>query len=342
MFHSFKVSHRIIALASALALPACVISTGPDTAGEDPTGDPTGGPTGGPTGDPTGGEDPTGGTTGEEDPTGDDPTGGDSEFVGRWAGVTLVDDFDFAPGRDVRLDEIFVLEADGLMRGDFSGWDEESGCVVLYRLDGTYAADGASIDVGWDSIRLEVTGCIDDAFLQDEQEVDAEELTIWDDELDGTWLADAEGLTITTDEGAIQYSRVESLLVARWHGSSVIDDFEFALGSEVTLDELFWMNDDGSMFGYFSASHPSSGCYVDYRMTGSWSLADPELLDAQWDSIWLEVWGCTDEAYNEGPADVTADEGEIWDDELDGTWDVVGDQLLIMNGQQQIVYSRDL
>lgn len=333
MFHSFTVSHRIIALASALALPACVISTGPGTtAGEDTTGG------GDPTGGTTGGEDPTGGaTTG-----GDDPTGGDGEFVGHWAGVTLVDDFDFAPGRDVRLDEIFVLAADGSMHGDFSGWDDESGCVVVYRLDGSYAIHGETIDVGWDSIRLEVTGCIDDAFLQEEQEVDAEELTIWDDELDGTWSADADMLTITTQEGAIQYDRVNSPLVARWEGSSIVDDFEFALGSEVTLDELFWMNNDGSMFGYFSASHPSSGCYVDYRLTGSWSVDAPDQLDAQWDAIWLEVWGCVDEAYNEGPGDVTSDEGDIWDDELDGTWEVLGDQLMINNGQSQIVYTRDL
>ena len=116
----------------------------------------------------------------------------------------------------------------------------------------------------------------------------------------------------------------------------------FAGGGEVTLDELFWLNDDGSMFGYFSGSDPGSACNVDYHLTGAWSVGEPDLFDAQWDAISLEVWGCSDESFNEGPADVIAEEGDIWDDELDGEWLVDGDQLTITSEAGEIVYTRDL
>lgn len=327
MIRTLQSSH--LALALTLALPACVLSTDPGgSAGQDSTGaDDTA------AGSSTGADEPTGG---------DDPTGGDEAFVGRWAGVSQVDDLTFAAGRNVRLDEIFVLEEGGAMRGDFSGWDEQSGCVVVYRLAGSYAVDAATVDVGWDSIRVAVSGCLDDADNQAEADVDADERALWDAELDGTWSADADALTIVAGDGELVYQRIDSPLVARWQGSSAVTDFEFAPGTEVTLAELFWMNDDGSMVGHFSGNDPASQCNVDYRLTGAWSFSEPDLLDAQWDAISLEVWGCTDDAFNAAPADVIAEEGDLWDDELDGAWEVSADQLTITGDAGTIVYTRDL
>lgn len=262
--------------------------------------------------------------------------------MGRWAGVTLVDDLDFAMGTDVRLDEIFVLEADGTMRGDFSGWDEDSRCVVTYRLAGAFDSSGDTFDVAWDSIRVAVFGCVDESLNQDEEEVDAEEFEIWDDELDGTWAVDGDVLTIGTPDAEILYNRVESPLVGRWEGATAVDDFIFADGRDVTLDELFWMNDDGTMAGSFHGGDPVSGCQVDYRMTGTWSDGDTATLAAEWDSISLETWGCLDESLNEGPIEVVDNEGDIWDDELDGDWEVSGDQLIIASADGDITYDRDL
>ena len=324
MVRSWKIHYSMVALASALALPACVVNLG-DTDGNDPTeGNAL-----------TEGNDPTEGNA----PTEGDPTEGDDPYVGRWAGVTVVDDLVFADGMDVHLDEVFVLDADGTMRGDFSGWDEASRCVVTYRLAGTYDTTGDTVDVAWDSIRVAVFGCIDESSNQEEEEVDAEEFEIWDSELDGAWAVDGDVLTIGAE---ILYNRVESPLVGRWEGATEVNDFTFADGRDVTLNELFWMNDDGSMAGSFYGGDPDSGCNVDYRMTGSWSVDEPDALSAEWESISLETWGCFDESLNEGPIEVVDEEGDIWDDELDGDWEVSGDQLIIASLEGDITYDRDL
>ncbi|WAS90594.1 hypothetical protein [Nannocystis punicea] len=214
--------------------------------------------------------------------------------------------------------------------------------MVTYRLAGSFAASEESVDVAWDSIRVAVFGCVDEAWNQEEQEVSAEELEIWDSELDGTWAVDGDALTIETPEGELLYNRVESALVGRWEGVTEVDDFAFAEGGDVTLDELFWMNDDGSMAGSFYGGDPVSGCNVDYRLTGAWSVGEPDALSVEWDSISREIWGCSDESLDEPPTEVVDVEGDVWDDELDGDWEVSGDHLIITSATGEITYSRDL
>ncbi len=77
-------------------------------------------------------------------------------------------------------------------------------------------------------------------------------------------------------------------------------------------------------------------------MTGAWSDDDADTLSAEWTSISLETWGCLDESLNEAPVEVVDDEGDIWDDELDGDWEVSGDQLIIASPEGDITYDRDL
>jgi len=267
----------------------------------------------------------------DELPTGDSPEG-------RWAARTVITDFDFTAGRGVALDEVFELSADGTMRGDFSGMDDVSGCVVSYQLFGDWQATDDSIDVSWSSIDLTVTGCTDPE-LDVEGDVTESEGGIWDDELDGTWVISESTLAIVTDEGSLTYERVTSPLVARWEGTSVVSDFTFAFDREVDLVEDFWMNHDGSMLGYFTAYDPVSGCVADYRLSGSWWATDAT-LDASWSSITLEVFGCDDPSFDQERTEVDEDEAALWNEELDGEWSVTDDSLTLVSTDGVLVYQR--
>lgn len=269
--------------------------------------------------------------------------GGSSELVGRWAGHTIVDDLAFAPGRGVRLDEVFELREDGTMRGDFAGMDEVTRCVVTYRMTGRFELVGDALDAEWSSIRVRVAGCADPALDAVDAEVVETEGDLWDDELEGQWTVDGSRLTIQASGGAITYSRVESPLVARWVGTSSVSDFTFAEGRDVRLDETFWMNVDGSLGGYFVGTDAVSGCTADYRMRGRWREVGERELDVEWTSISLEVHGCQDPALEREPTEVVAEEGDVWDDELDGTWTVEGTTLRIVNDQGlSLEYARAL
>ena len=259
--------------------------------------------------------------------------------VGRWAGRTSVTDFTFASGRPVSLDELFEFDADGQMRGDFSGIDDTSGCVVFYQLAGTWALSDSAIDVSWSSIRSSFSGCLNASDDQPETDVTADEGDIWDNELDGLWVISPTSLAITTGEGVLSYARVTSPLVARWEGMSSVTDFVFAEGREVPLTEDFWINQDGSIVGYFTAEDAVSGCAVDYRLSGTWSVMGAS-LDATWTRITNATGGCTDASLNNEREDVTSDEGAMWNAELDGTWVVSDAVLTLQTADGTLVYRR--
>lgn len=265
------------------------------------------------------------------------PTPSDaSALVGRWAGTTLVGDLVFAPGRDVRFDEIFELRADGTMRGDFAGLDDESGCVAWYALAGTYEVAEASLVVSWSSIRARVLGCQDSSFDHPAREVDAEEHALWDAELDGTWSVSADTLSV----GDLVYRRAQDPLIARWHGTTEVDDFEFAPGRTVVLDEDFWINVDGTMEGFFRGVDPTSGCTIDYRLRGAWS-ASADTVDVEWHEVSSEVYGCA--GSSDAPrAEITPEEYEIWDAEFDGEWLATDTTLTISHADGTLEYSRGL
>lgn len=269
------------------------------------------------------------------------PTPSDSSaLVGRWAGVTEVDDFSFAEGRAVTLDEIFELRADGSMRGDFAGWDETSGCVIWYSLVGSFSVDEGALDVAWSSIRSRFAGCTDESEDQPASEVDADEHAIWDGELDGVWSVGGDSLTLSGPAGTVSYRRVHDPLVARWHGTTEVSDFEFAPGRAVTLEEDFWINVDGTIAGFFRGVEPASGCAIDYRLRGGWS-ASADTVNVEWTEISAEIYGCA------GPGDspreeISADEYEIWNDEFDGVWTATDTTLTIDDGASTIEYSRGL
>lgn len=259
--------------------------------------------------------------------------------VGRWAGRTSVTDFTFASGRPVALDELFEFRADGQMQGDFSGIDDASGCVVFYDLAGTWALSESSIDVAWSAIRSSVSGCIDASNDHAEMDVTAEEGDVWDNELDGLWIITPTSLAITTSQGVLAYERVTSPLIARWEGVSNVTDFEFAEGRAVPLTEDFWINQDGSIVGYFTAEDAVSGCIVDYRLSGTWSVMGAT-LDATWTRITSATGGCMDTSFNNEREDVTADEGPVWNAELDGTWVVSDSVLTLQTSDGALVYRR--
>jgi hypothetical protein len=273
-----------------------------------------------------------------------DAGGGRAELVGRWAGHTFVEDFAFAPGRGVRLEEMFELLADGTLRGDFAGMDDETRCVITYRLTGRFETVGSDrLDAEWTSSRPRIDGCLDPAFDAPETEVVQDEGDLWDDELEGVWTIDGDRLTIEGDAIAVTYTRVESPLVARWIGESVVSDFEFAEGREVRLDEMFWMNVDGSLSGYFVGTDAGSGCTADYRLRGRWREVGAQQLDAEWMSISAEIHGCIDPSLDRLPTEVALEEADIWDEELDGTWSVDAATLRIVNDDGlELEYTRAL
>ena len=276
------------------------------------------------------------------EPTGD---GGPTEdpFVGRWAGQSLVDDFGFADGRDVRLDEVFELSADGTMRGDFAGWDPVTRCVVTYRLRGVWGTpEDDAIDVSWTSIRSGLTGCTDETLDAPDADVTAEEGELWNDELGGFWTVTGSNLRIAAANGTLAYTRVEDDFVGRWTGQTLVDDLAFADGRDVALDEMFWLNQDGTMVGYFTGTDDVSGCTADYRLQGRWSLS-ADAIDVAWSSISSETFGCDDASLDEAPTEVVASEGDLWDEELDGDWVVEGDTLRISTSVgDTIEYARAL
>lgn len=259
-------------------------------------------------------------------------------MVGRWAGATEVTDLGFAEGRPVRLDERFELRADGTMSGDFAGWDDVSRCVVFYALEGRYAVDGDALDAGWDSVLVTVEGCSDDGQELDSTPVDADELALWNAELDGTWTATESSLSLVTADGVLAYARVTSPYFGRWEGTSEVLDFAFAEGRAVRLEETFWFNQDGTLGGYFHGFDIVSGCNVDYRLRGAWSAS--EGVDVGWNVISAETWGCLDGVFDAPVADVLASEGDLWNAELDGTWVVSGDTLTITGADGALVYTR--
>ena len=54
-----------------------------------------------------------------------------------------------------------------------------------------------------------------------------------------------------------------------------------------------------------------------------------DAIDVSWTSIRSGLTGCTDETLDAPDADVTAEEGELWNDELGGFWTVTGSNLRI-------------
>jgi hypothetical protein len=123
-------------------------------------------------------------------------------LVGSWTGTTEVTDFSFATGRPVRVDEVFVLSADGTMTGDFVAVDATSGCHVAYQLAGTWADvpdTAAVLNVEWTSVKHQIVSCTDAANnVPALTDVTAAEKDIWDNELDGIWYIDANRLTIVS------------------------------------------------------------------------------------------------------------------------------------------------
>lgn len=286
-------------------------------------------------------------------PGGDAGAGGDAaigfdadvpggELVARWAGVTTPTDFSFADGRSVRLDEIFEFRADGSMLGDFAGTDAMTRCVVTYRLTGAWSLDGDTLAADWTSIRSAVEGCDDPELDEEMADVTADEGDLWDDELDGVWSVNGDSMSIDSAGGQITYTRIRNPWVARWTGETSVDDLDFAQGRDVTFEETFWLNADGTMYGAFGGEDSVSGCYADYRLVGRWTLTGTDGIDVAWSSISAALYDCLDEEQDEPPTNVGAEERLIWDAELDGTWTVSGTTLRIVGPATDLEYQRAL
>ena len=151
---------------------------------------------------------------------------------------------------------------------------------------------------------------------------------------------DADG-TLDVNEPA---DTTPDLLVGAWVGTTEVTDFTFATGRAVQMEELFTLTDAGTMHGDFHATDSASGCEVTYALDGTWAdaLDAPHVLDVQWTSVMLRVFGCTDAANDTaGIEDVTTAEKDLWDDELDGFWFLEANRLAIVNPQGAFVADYD-
>jgi hypothetical protein len=254
--------------------------------------------------------------------------------VGRWSGQTTIDDLDFAPGRPIPFEELFTVRADGSMRGDFVGHDDVTGCSVDYQLRGTWSEgeDAGTLAVEWTSVVVTSLGCDDEALDDGPTDVTEGEAEVWDDELEGEWSVAGDTLTIVHPAGELAYERVGSALPGRWAGRTTIDDLDFTEGDAVVLDELFYFGPESVLLGRFEGHDDVSGCSVDDRLRGEWTVsASQSTLDVSWTSILVRIDGCDDGALDLPRTEVVAEEGELWDDELAGEWSIDGDRLVISN-----------
>ena len=118
-------------------------------------------------------------------------------------------------------------------------------------------------------------------------------------------------------------------LIGTWVGTTTL---ELAEG-DVELSETFVFGAAGELTGDFVGNDPASGCSIHYALTGTWS-DDPDGVEdllVGWSEVLLSTTSCTDPADDAVDDDVTADEGDLWDDELDGLWWVGDGTLTIQN-----------
>ena len=256
----------------------------------------------------------------------------DEGFVGRWVGSTSPTDLHFAEGRPVRLDETLEMRADGVMLGDFAGFDDATRCVSSYHLEGRWAlGEGDVIDVGWTSVVTETFGCLDAGLDEAPTDVTASEGDLWDEELDGTWTVVGDRLTVAAPAGVIEYRRATDPRLGRWVGTNAVDDLHFLEpGETVDFEEQLWVGHDGTIRSALFGLHDASGCFADYRITGRWTPAG-DAVSVQWLQVSTATFDCEDPAFDEAPTDVTAEEAAMWEDETGGTWTVVGADLRIDN-----------
>lgn len=269
------------------------------------------------------------------------------DLIGAWYGTT---ETELTIGV-IEMDELFELAADGSLTGDFEGTDETTGCTVAYELTGTWEddADGASdLLVGWDVIELTVSGCIDPGENVATIDVVEEEGDLWDDELEGIWEVGDGSLIIYTDAGeVIEYSDTEpgtdgelhpDALLGVWNGTSTLD----LGGGSVELDEVFTFGEDGTISGDFTGVEADTGCTIDYVLAGTWEDDEDGVADllVGWTSVTFAASGCDDEADDVATTDVTAEEGDLWDDELEGTWTVTDTTLTIETDVGTYEYTR--
>lgn len=267
-------------------------------------------------------------------------------LIGAWYGVTETELLDAV----VDLEETFVFGADGGLTAELRGTEEASGCDIGYDLTGTWQddADGVSdLLVGWDHVSLTVSGCTDPSDDLPTTDVTAEEGELWDDELEGLWEATDGELVIYASNGAllvygdmpVDSDTTPDDLVGTWNGETELD---LGDGTSVVLDEVFVFGADGTLEGHFQGVDETSGCTLDYVLDGSWEDDADGVADllVGWSSVTLETSGCADPADDSAPTDRTAEEGDLWDDELEGDWEVTASTLTIVSPAGTFHYTR--
>jgi hypothetical protein len=205
-------------------------------------------------------------------------------------------------------------DGDGTLDTGEEAFDlDPDGDGILNLLDTDDDGDGMGDDVDLDD---DGDGVLDtlDADADDDGIPDAADL---DDDNDGV-LDTAESNDVTPDD-----------LIGTWVGTTTLE----LESGDVELSETFVFGAAGEIAGDFVGTDADSGCTIHYALTGTWS-DDADGVDdllIGWDEVLQTRSSCTDSADDVVDEDLTAEEGDLWDDELEGLWWVGDDALTIEN-----------
>jgi len=218
------------------------------------------------------------------------------------------------------------IDSDGDGEVDFADSDDDG--------DGTADDDEPawSLDIDGDGELSEVDadddgdGMMDDADLDDDNDgtPDTGELDSDHDGIPNSVDLDDDNDGIGDDMEDL----TPDALIGKWTGQTML---ELEAGNDMELDEEFNFRGDGTISGDFVGTDAETSCHVVYALTGTWSDdADADAdLTIGWTSVMLTVSGCTDTSLDSATEDVVAEEGDIWDDELEGLWVLDGNMLTI-------------
>lgn len=175
--------------------------------------------------------------------------------------------------------------------------------------DGDGMGDDVDLDDDGDGVADTLDADADDDGIPDAMDLDDDN----DGVLDGNERNDA-----TPDD-----------LIGTWVGTTTLE----LESGDVELSETFVFGATGAITGDFIGTDAASGCMIHYALTGTWS-DDADGVDdllIGWDEVLQTRSSCTDAADDVVDEDLTASEGDLWDDELEGLWWVGADALTIEN-----------